>query len=742
MRKAFPARGGKNAKKRLKAVSLWLSAGLFVSAAAHAAPVRNTPATLEETGEVLLQADELIYNRDTEVVTAKGNVEIVYGPRILFADKVTYEQKTGIVTAEGNIRILEPTGDVFFADRTRLSDELGEGFAESLSVLMVDNTRITAVEAKRSGGNLTTFHKGVFSPCEVCEAEGAEPLWQIKSYKVIHNQKEQQIIYEDAFFEFFGIPVAYVPFFSHPDPTVERQSGFLFPSLGFSEDFGTEVEIPYYWVIAPNMDATLAPRYTSKQGILYQAEFRHRTNRGEYEFDITGTKPTAPEAGTPADTDFRGSFFSEGKFKLDETWNWGFRTELTSDDTYLRRYDLSDETDLTSRVYVQGIDGRSEFLGESFFFQGLLSNDVSAETPIIAPLVNYHFEPERKILGGQLTWDTNIMSLTRARGTDSQRFSTTLGWESRHVTSTGEIFRPFVDLRGDVYYTDDVQITPTRQANSETVVRGLPTAGLEWRWPWVRSSGSTRQVVEPVVQLIYAPNGGNPDEIPNEDSLSFEFDAINLFENNRFPGLDRWEGGARANVGLNFSLYGEDGGVFDALIGQTLRFRENTEFDANSGLREQKSDYVGRLRYRPSENFSLAHRFRLDEEDFSFARNEVDLFTRLGPLSVSGTYAFFDASQSARLGTREELSAYANYRLSDYWSLRGYTRRDLENQQTLNNQLGLYYQDECFALGLAYQQEFFRDRDIEPDNSIMLQLTFKHLGTAGFSSVLSSSSDQ
>ncbi len=741
MRKAFPARGGKSVKRRLKAVSLWLSAGLFVSAAAHAAPARNTPASLEETGEVLLQADELIYNRDTEVVTAKGNVEIVYGPRILFADEVTYEQKTGIVTAEGNIRILEPTGDVLFANRARLSDELGEGFAESLSVLMVDNTRITAVEAKRSSGNLTTFHKGVFSPCEVCEAEGAEPLWQIKSYKVIHNQKEQQIIYEDAFFEFFGIPVAYVPFFSHPDPTVDRQSGFLFPSLGFSEDFGTEVEIPYYWVIAPNMDATLAPRYTSKQGILYQAEFRHRTNRGEYEFDITGTKPTDPEPGTPADTDFRGSFFSEGKFKLDETWNWGFKTELTSDDTYLRRYDLSDETDLTSRVYVQGIDGRSEFLGESFFFQGLLSNDVSAETPIIAPLVTYHYEPEREILGGQLTWDTNIMSLTRARGTDSQRLSTTLGWESRHVTSTGEIFRPFVDLRGDIYYTDDVQISAAQRTDGDTVVRGLPTAGIEWRWPWVRSSGSTRQVVEPIVQLIYAPNGGNPDEIPNEDSLSFEFDAINLFENNRFPGLDRWEGGARANVGLNFSLYGEDGGVFDALIGQTLRFRENTEFDPNSGLREQKSDYVGRLRYRPSKNFSLAHRFRLDEDDFSFARNEVDLFTQLGPFWVSGTYAFFDASQSARLGTREELSATANYKLSDYWSLRGYTRRDLENKQTLNNQLGLYYQDECFALGLAYQQEFFRDRDIEPDNSIMLQLTFKHLGTAGFSSGISSSGE-
>lgn len=745
-------RGNMTARSRYKSGlrPLFITAGIALSSALGALMVFTSPGQaqdaqkpLEESGEVLLQAEELLYNRDTKVVTAQGNVEIVYGPRILFADRVIYEQEKDIVTAKGNVRILEPTGDVLFADSARLTDQMKDGFVDSLSVLMVDNTRVASVEARRTGGNVTTFHKGVFSPCDVCKAEpDSSPLWQIKSYKVIHNQKEQQILYEDAFFEFFGVPVAYMPFFSHADPTVERQSGFLFPSISTSSDLGYGATIPYYWVIAPNMDATFSPRYMSEQGLLLETEFRHRTNRGKYEFTVTGTKPQEPEEDTPADTDFRGSFFSNGAFTIDQYWDWGFRTELTTDDTYLRRYGYDWDTDLTSTAFVRRQDGRNQFLAETFFFQGLLSRDVSAETPTIWPLANYHFEPEQEVLGGNMAWDTNFMVLTRARGTDSQRISSTVEWESRHITSTGEIFRPFVDLRGDLYFTDEVQTNTGETTDENLVGRALPMAGLEWRWPWVGGTGSSRQVIEPVVQLIAAPNGGNPEDIPNEDSQSFEFDDINLFDPNRFPGYDRWEGGSRANVGVNFSVYGENGGRFDALLGQTFRLRENTDFDAGSGLRDQKSDYVGRLRYAPSENFSITQRFRISQSDFAFERNELDFFSRIGPFSANATYAYFAESQSATLGTREEISGGASYRIDTNWSLRGYTRRDLTDGQTLQNLLGLRYQDECFALDLNYRQNFYRDRDIEPDTTVMLQLTFKHLGTTGFTSSLGSNTEE
>ncbi len=697
---------------------------------------------IEPGGEVLMQADELSYDQESNTVTATGNVEVAYGERIMTADKMTYNETTGVVIASGNVVLLEPSGDVIFAERAELSDELREGVVDTLQVLMVDKSRLAGNEAQRRDGNVTTLYKGVFSPCEVCEEEGkTTPLWQIKAFRVIHNQEEQRIIYEDAFFELFGIPIAYVPFFSHPDPTVDRQSGFLAPSFGNSSDLGTFLQVPYYWVISDQIDATIAPTYMTKEGTLFEVEYRQALESGYFEADVAAIWPDGEQiAGTPADENFRGSLFSTGRFQIDEQWSWGFESQLTTDDTFLRRFDLSDETDLTSTVYAKAESGRNLFTAEGFYFQGLRSTDNASQTPIIAPLLNYHHEFGGTVLGGSTALDLNAMILNRNDGADSRRVSMDLGWDTEAITSTGEVYSFFANLRGDVYHTDNVVLDSGQVSTPKTVARALPTLGAEWRWPLVRSGGTTRQVVEPIVQLIYAPNTGDRDDIPDEDSLSFEFDTSNLFDASRFAGLDRWEGGSRANVGLRASIYGEDGGSASVEFGQTYRLRENNTFDNVSGLRDQESDYVGRISVNPSDNFSIDHRFRLDKDDFTFRRNEVDATGRWGRLSGTLGYAFFDQSLSAALGEREEFIGTAAYRLTDYWTVNAATRRDIEGSQTLSNSVSLGYADECLSVGLGFSQSFTRDRDIEPANSLIFSIVLKHLGGTQFTSDLGSSS--
>ncbi len=701
-----------------------------------------TAADIEPGGDVLMQADELAYDQDTKIVTATGNVEVAYGDRIMTADKMTYNETTGVVIASGNVVLLEPSGDVLFAERAELSDELREGVVDTLQVLMVDQSRLAGNEAQRRNGNVTSVYKGVYSPCEVCAEEGkTTPLWQIKAFRVVHNQEEQRIIYEDAFFELFGIPIAYVPFFSHPDPTVDRQSGFLAPSFGNSSDLGTFFRVPYYWVIDDQIDATIAPTYMTKEGVLFEVEYRQAFESGAFEADVAAIWPDSEEiAGTPADENFRGSLFADGAFQLDENWSWGFQTELTSDDTFLRRFDLSDETDLTSTVFAKAESGRNLFTAEGFYFQGLLSTDNARQTPIIAPLVNYHHEFGGTVLGGTTALDVNALILNRNDGADSRRFSMDLGWDSETVTSTGEVYSFFANMRGDVYHTDNVVLDSTQVSTPTTVARALPTVGAEWRWPLVRGGGTTRQVIEPIVQLIYAPNTGDRDEIPDEDSLSFEFDTSNLFDASRFAGLDRWEGGSRANVGIRASIYGEDGGSASVEFGQTYRLRENHTFDSASGLRDQESDYVGRISLVPSDHFTLDHRFRLDKDDFTFRRNEVDATAIWGPLSGTLGYAFFDQSLSAALGEREELTVSGAYKITDYWTLSAGSRRDLEGRQTLSNAINIGYADECMTVGLGFAQSFTRDRDIEPENSLIFSIVLKHLGGTQFSSALGSNS--
>jgi LPS-assembly protein len=707
-----------------------------VVAATPAQPDANAPKSYPESGEVLMQADDLVYDRDNRIVTATGHVEISYSPRILMADKMTYDQNTGVVTADGHVSLLDPEGDVAFADHVVLRNQLKDGVVQTLSVLLTDKSRLAGHDAVRTNGEITTVHRGVYSPCEICKEKGeTTPLWQIKAFRVIHNKETKRIIYEDAFMEMFGVPVMYLPYFSHPDPTVKRQSGFLPPDIGSSSDLGQEITIPYYWAIEPNMDATLAPRYTSKQGFVYQGEFRHRIESGQYQFFGTATWPRQQTPNTPGEADFRGSLFGNGKFNLGDNWDWGFQSQLVSDNTYLRKYGLSDTTDLTNNIFLENFNGRDGFTANAYYFRNLLPTADRDNTPWVAPIVDFTHSFGDIFGTGRLNFRSNAMVLGTPAGLGSRRLSNTFEWEKPFTSKAGSVYRFFASLRGDLYSTDNAPVgaTPGPTYNQETVARALPQAGVEVSYPLVNSASSTRQVVEPIAQLIYAPNVGNNPHIPNEDSQNLEFDDTNLFSENRFPGLDRWETGARASAGIRYSIYGANGAQASALFGESYRLKVDSSFSAASGLRDELSDYVGAVQVAPDNNLLAVYRFRINERNFQFSRNEFDLMARTGPLTTQLGYAYFASDQSLTTtpGSREEVTLGSVLKLSDYWRLFGSTVRDIANHATISNEVGIGYQDDCFGISFGFYQSNISYQDIQRSNTFLIQIVFKNLGATG-----------
>lgn len=718
---------------------LLAAAAVFAALLTYPANAQDTPrrnAAFPQSGEVLMQADELTYDRETRVVTASGNVELAYGERVLLADRVTYDENTGVVKAEGNVALLDPQGDVAFADQIVLRNEMRDGVIDTLRVLLSDNSKLAGTSVVRSGGNMTTLHRGVYTACDICEEKGqTKPLWQIKAFRVIHNQEEKRIIYEDAFIEFFGVPVFYIPYFSQPDPTVKRQSGFLPPSLSSSTELGQQIEVPYYWAITPDRDATFIPRLTTKEGMVYQGEYRQRFESGQFGMFGTATWPQSRTPGTPADDNFRGSLFGDGRFRVDENWSWGFRSELTTDDTYLRKYGLSGATDLISNLNASYAQGRNSFTADAYYFQGLLATDNSNTTPWVAPMLQYNYSHPEQYFGGRVGFSANATVLERTVGAKSRRISSTISWDRRDTTRDGFVLHYFANLRGDVYSVDDVPdpAFPGTNFDSTTIARGLPTIGAEWSYPLIRADGGNRHVVEPIAQIIYSPNVGNTVEIPNEDSLSFEFDDTNLFSENRFTGLDQWETGARANVGFRYSIFTADGGQANAMFGQSFRIEDNQSLAAPTGLRDQSSDYVGRIMVSPSKDFMAVYRFRLDDERYKIRRNEVSLMGRQGPIMAELGYAYFAADQTLNFRPREEAYAGSIVKLNEYWRVFGQIRQDLANSRTVSNRVGIGYEDECIDVSLGFSQSFYRDRDIEPDSAVVLRITLKTLGSASAS---------
>src|SRR5690606_22144237 len=315
---------------------------------------------------LLLQSDTLKYDDAADVVTATGNVEVVQGERVLKARRIVYARRTGVVTAEGEIVLMEPSGEVLFADRVELTDDLREGVIEQIRVRLADDSRFAAVSGRHVGGRSTELRKAVYSPCDLCEEDPTRaPLWQLKAQKVVHDKVTKDIEYEDVFLEMWGVPVLYTPYFTHPDPTVERRSGFLTPTFGSDSDLGFMYQQPYHWAIAPNEDVTFAPIFLSKENPVAFAEYRRLFEFGQIEvegsFGFIDQKEVNPRTGALEERQdrFRGHIRAEGDFAIDENWRAGFDLYRTTDDTYLRNLDFDNEGSLRSEAFAEYFEGRS-----------------------------------------------------------------------------------------------------------------------------------------------------------------------------------------------------------------------------------------------------------------------------------------------------------------------------------------------------------------------------------------------
>lgn len=256
-------------RKRMKLTNAALLAGVALHMLAigmnapakaqdAAARIDDLQPNIPADAKLLLTANELVYNRDTEKVTVRGNVQIEYGGYKMVARQVDYDQKSGRILATGDIQLIEPGGNIVYADRMDVTDDFGNGFVQALRIETTDLTRLAAETGERRNGEEFILNKAVYTACTPCNTKPEHrSLWHIKAQRIIQNGRTRTIRLEHAYFELFGKPIAYIPVMEIPDHTVKRKSGFLFPQFRYTQKLGAGVGVPYYWAISPHMDATI-----------------------------------------------------------------------------------------------------------------------------------------------------------------------------------------------------------------------------------------------------------------------------------------------------------------------------------------------------------------------------------------------------------------------------------------------------------------------------------------------------
>jgi LPS-assembly protein len=695
------------------------------------------PEGLDDT-PVLLLADEVTYDRDLGVAVARGNVEVSQNDRVVLADTLTYNERTQTVTASGRVALLEPTGEVLFADHAELTDDMREAVINNVGLLLAKHTRVAAASAVRTGGNRTVLNNAVFSPCQLCpEDPTAAPIWQLKAVRIVHDQEEQVVEYRDAWLEIYGVPVAYTPYLFHPDPTVDRKSGFLIPSFGQSSELGWFLDLPYYWVIDEDKDLLVRPKFTTEQSVALFGEYRQRLVDGEVRIAGSGTiadREVIRDSGRTTEEDvLRGHLDAEGEFNIDKNWRWGFIARRTTDKTYLRLYDISSPSTLTSRIYAEGFHGRSYALAEALAFQGLRTEDDDEESPLIHPVAQYDFLGEPDAWGGYFNANANLLALTREEGRDVRRLHLKGGYHLPYISDAGHLLTLDASLVADGYWVDQVDpesdaVNPAGDTFSGFEGRIFPQVYGEWHYPLVRRYASASEIFEPIAALVLAPPGSNPDKIPNEDSLEFEFDETHLGDPDRFTGLDRVDSGGRLDYGVKWSVLGDSGGYTSIMLGQSFRLYGGNEFPEDSGLEQDLSDVVGRIEVRPRYDLNLNYRFRFDTEEMELERSELRLQAGPPVLNLAVTYAMAAGGESDE-DSVEQISGTLRSQLSDYWSIFAQTQYDIAGDSRLADSAGITYSDECFTLNFTASRELFEDEELEPETTFKLSVGFKYLGS-------------
>ena len=350
---------------------------------APAAPAPSSQeAAAKNPDKLYVDADQLVYDNDHNIVTATGAVVLYYKNRVLQADKVVYDRNAKRVLAEGRAKLTDEHGNTTYAPRFDLTEDFASGFADSVQQMATNKTRFTASRVERSAGTVTVLETGAYTACEPCKAHPNLPAeWQVRAAKIIENQETHTVYFENAWLDLFGVPVVYMPYMSAPDPTVTRQSGVLAPAYTSNTTLGIGVSVPYFFNLAPNYDLTLTPTYYTRQGPALDAVWRQRLDNGEYSVTLSGVDQQQPNAfaSPPYDAGnlkFRGSAQSEGKFLINDKWTVGWDVTLLTDRYYLNDYKLITIDpaqfffqDVVSSVYLRGQGDRSFFDLSGYTFQ-------------------------------------------------------------------------------------------------------------------------------------------------------------------------------------------------------------------------------------------------------------------------------------------------------------------------------------------------------------------------------------
>ncbi|QFT93267.1 LPS-assembly protein LptD precursor [Roseovarius sp. THAF9] len=685
----------------------------------------SLPAAQDAPQPAILVADDVFLSGNEQLV-ASGNVEALYDGRRLKASEIVYDRTTETLRVTGPISLEEADGTMLvLADSAELDREMRNGLMTGARIVMDDQVQLAANELARVNGRYNQLYKAAVTSCRVCNSQ-SPPLWQLRARRVVHDQQEKQLYFDDAQFRVLGTPVFYLPRLRLPDPTLERATGFLVPSLNNSSLLGFGARVPYFIRIGDHKDLTVTP-YLSTESRTLELRYRQAFRNGTIE--VTGALSDDDIGGRS----FKSYVFANSTFALPRDFTLRFDIEAVNDDTYLLDYGYSEKDRLDSEISVERAR-RDEYIRVALTnFRSLRAGESNSTLPTIVSNGEYErrfqlgYAPGGEIRLGVLShahYRSSNLAVDGADfdpfadGRDVARFTVSADWHRSWTIGAGVLTSAQVGLAIDSFHVQQAGITSRSEA-----VEVTPSASVELRWPLLKtSSAGATHVIEPVMQLSWV--GGSNPLVPNDESTRIEFDEGNLFATSRFTAPDRRERGFNSAYGISWTRYGSKGWQSSFAVGQVVRDEAEVDpaggfaFTNSSGLQDRYSDLLIAGQFKTDDGLAITARGLFDD-DFVTTKAEARASWRNDRATVGGTYIWLrNDPAEARPDNISEWAFDASYRLSRHWTGSADWRYDVASDESVRAGLGVTYTNECVDISLSASRRFTSSTILVPSTDI------------------------
>ena len=678
----------------------------------------------------LVSGENIIFDNKKKLIKSNDNAVItdLEGNNI-FLEKFEYSTKNNFFKSSGNIEVIDSKKNSYKFSQIYIDEIKREIIGSDIKAYLNDpglkinkkNKPRVFANTVRIKDQTSKFDKSIFTLCDYRENDKCPP-WSLQANQMSHDKNKKTVYYDNAVIKFFDIPIFYIPKLSHPDPSVDRRSGFLTPSFADTRNLGSSISIPYYWTLGKNRDFTLSSRLFTSEHPLFLGEYRQAFNQANLILDLgytEGYNNTSKTKKPGSKSHIFSSFTKDFEGKNNSRNVLQLKTQNISQDKYLKLYriksnlvnynedTLENSLDFTHEeenlffglkmaAYetIKNIsDDKYEYiLPEMVLSKNLFSNSTLGSLDFQSNLKVHNYETNKltKFLVNDLDWKFKEFKFLSGLQTKLLGNIKNVNYESKNVSEYKDEFTN--EIFGALGILNEVDL-------------------------YKKTVKDTSHTLTPKFLLRYAP--GHMRKESNGARLSH----LNVFSLDRLNSFNNFENGLSAALGFDYKL-DQNNKKFDISVAQIVNEKENKLMPKTSSLNQKLSDVVGASNLEINDNFKINYNFSLDQNMKDFNYNEIGSNISLSSIKFNLSYL----QEQKHIGNQEYFKTGLVYEKGDSGLFTFNAKRNLITSSAEYYNLSYEYINDCLRAGLVFRREFYNDSEIEPEDSLMFKISFTPLG--------------